>query len=262
MKDEIGSISDVRRSLARAQDGELDVLMAALQKDRRTGIRALLAATRARLDREMREVDRLDGFMQLQRELAECGASVVAGVDEVGRGALAGPVTAGAVVLRLDSRIAGLDDSKRLTPAARERVAGTVRTTALAWSVAHASALEIDSLGIVWATRLAWMRALDGLGLAFDHVLVDGNDATGIPDPSTAVIRGDSSQGCIAAASVIAKVERDSLMVAYAGDYPGYGLEINKGYGAADHMARLRLVGPCAIHRRSFAPCSEQDRLL
>lgn len=207
-------------------------------------------------------MDRLDGFMQLQRELAERGAFVVAGVDEVGRGALAGPVTAGAVVLRLDSRIDGLDDSKRLTPAARERVAGTVRSTAIAWSVAHASALEIDTIGIVAATRLAWMRALEGLGVAVDHVLVDGNDATGIPGPSTAVIRGDSSQGSIAAASVIAKVERDSLMVGYAGDYPGYGLEINKGYGAAEHMARLRLVGPSAIHRRSFAPCSDQDRLL
>lgn len=262
MNDSAQSIAAIRRAMDRASGPELESLMAALGDDPRSGVRSLLSAMRARIERREREAERLDRLMDIQRAFAERGMLLVAGIDEVGRGALAGPVTAGAVVLRLDSRIDGLNDSKLLSSAARDRVAVTVRSTAIAWSVAHASPREIDSIGIGPAMRLAWRRALEGLGVAVDHVLVDGDDARGLPVPSTPIVRGDSSVASIAAASVIAKVERDSLMVALSADYPGYGLEINKGYGAAEHMERLRQVGPSAIHRRSFAPCADWDRLL
>jgi len=258
----VGSIAAIREALERAGDDELHALMSSLDGDTRAGVRTLLTGVRARIARREEESERLDRLMDHQRSLAARGVLIVAGVDEVGRGALAGPVTAGAVVLRLEDRIDGLNDSKLLSPAARERVCASIHCTALAWSVAHASAQEIDSIGIAPATRLAWRRALEGLGIAVDHALVDGNEAHGLPVPATPIVRGDSLVAAIAAASVIAKVERDALMVAYAVDYPGYGFDGNKGYGAADHMERLRRVGPSAIHRLSFAPCSDQGRLL
>lgn len=260
--DRARSIAEIRSALALATGIELEALIATLRDDHRAGVRSLLASTRARLARGQRESARLDRLMDVQRTLIERGLLLVAGIDEVGRGALAGPVTAGAVVLHIDTRIDGLNDSKLLSPAARDRVAASVRLNAHAWSVAHASAREIDSIGIGPATRLAWARALEGLGIAVDHVLVDGNDARGLPVASTPIVRGDSSVGAIAAASVIAKVARDAIMVAFADEYPGYEFELNKGYGAADHMDRLLRVGPSAIHRLSFAPCSERDRPL
>jgi len=262
MSGSVRSIAEVRAALEQATGIELETLMTALRDDQRAGVRSLLAGTRARLARRQRESERLDRLMDAQQELLEQGLLVVAGIDEVGRGALAGPVTAGAVILHIDTRIDGLNDSKLLSPVARERVAASVRSTALAWSVAHVGPKEIDSIGIGPATRLAWARALEGLGIAVDHVLIDGNDARGLTVPSTPIVRGDSSVGSIAAASVIAKVARDSLMVAFADEYPGYGFDLNKGYGAAEHMERLLRVGPSAIHRLSFAPCSEQGRLL
>lgn len=256
------SIAVIRAALEGAGADELPALMASLDSDDRAGVRSLLSGVRSRIERRERESERLCRLMDHQRSLEARGVLVVAGIDEVGRGALAGPVTAGAVVLRIDDRIDGLNDSKMLSSAARERIAASVRCTALAWSVAHASAQEIDSIGIAPATRLAWRRALEGLGVAVDHALVDGNEARDLPVPATPIVRGDSLVASIAAASVIAKVERDALMVAYAADYPGYGFEGNKGYGATDHMERLRRVGPSAIHRLSFAPCSDQGRLL
>ena len=261
VSDTRATIAAVRARLADAAGPELDALMRALDGDSRTGVRALVEATRARGRRHEAESSRLEALMSLQRELHARGVLVVAGVDEVGRGALAGPVTAGAVVLSLDTRIEGLNDSKKLSHGARETVAAEVRERASAWCVAHASAAEIDALGIAPATRLAWRRALEGLGTPVDHVLVDGNDARGLGSATTAVVRGDSLVACIAAASVIAKVARDALMAELASQYPGYGFEGNRGYGSADHMERLRLVGPSTIHRLSFSPCADCERL-
>lgn len=255
------TIAEVRARLAGATGQERDALLSALAADARAGVRAIVDAARARERRVKAEDLRLEGLMSLQRDLHRRGFAVVAGVDEVGRGALAGPVTAAAVVLVSDARIEGLNDSKKLTREARERIAVSVREQAVAWSVAHAQPAEIDAMGIGRATRLAWRRALEGLECPYDHVIVDGNDGRDLGLEVTMVVRGDSRVACIAAASVIAKVARDALMAELSPSYPGYGFDGNRGYGSADHLEHLRLAGPCDIHRRSFTPCLGCDRL-
>jgi ribonuclease HII len=255
------TLAALRAALAAATGEELDTLLRTAADDPRAGAQALLKATRARALRIEAERERLERLMRMQRELHARGVLIVAGVDEVGRGALAGPVTAGAVVLRADVRIEGLDDSKRLSRDARERVASLVREQAVAWSVAHVGPDEIDAIGIGPATRLAWRRALDALGVPFGHVLVDGNDGRGLGAAVTTVVRGDSLVACIAAASVVAKVARDALMAELAPAYPEYGFEGNRGYGSPDHLEQIRSLGPCAVHRRSFSPCSEWGAL-
>ena len=255
------TIAVIRALLAGAAGEQVEALIRALDDDPRAGVRALVDATRARERRHEAESARLEALMSLQRELHARGVMIVAGVDEVGRGALAGPVTAGAVVLSVETRIEGLNDSKKLSHEARETVAARIREQAVAWCVAHASAAEIDALGIAPATRLAWRRALEGLGVRVDHVLVDGNDARGLGSAVTPVVRGDSLVACIAAASVIAKVARDALMAELAPQYPGYGFDGNRGYGSADHMERLLLVGPSKVHRISFSPCADREGL-
>jgi ribonuclease HII len=255
------TIAAIRARLACATGEEREALLLAFGDDTRAGVRAVLAAARARRIRSEAETARLEAMMTMERELHGHGFFLVAGIDEVGRGALAGPVTAGAVVLSAEVRIEGLDDSKKLSPEARERVAASVHEQAVAWSVAHAIPREIDAMGIGAATRLAWRRALDGLGVAFDHVLVDGNDGRGLGRDVTMVVRGDSRVACIAAASVVAKVARDALMAELAPAYPGYGFEGNRGYGSPDHLAHLRVAGPSDVHRRSFTPCLGCDRL-
>jgi ribonuclease HII len=255
------TITQARALLASCAPDELERLVRRLARDPRAGVRDLAAAAKARLERERAEEARLEGLMSRQCALHALGVGVVAGIDEVGRGALAGPVTGCAVVLAADCRIEGLDDSKRLAPEVRERVADLVRTRSVAVCVAHAWPDEIDRLGIGHATRLAWERALDGLGVSVGHVLIDGNDPGALRLPTTAVVRGDSSVACIAAASVVAKVERDHLMAGLAATYPEYQFEENRGYGTAGHLAALRRLGPSEVHRRSFAPCTDQQPL-
>jgi len=179
------------------------------------------------------------------------GARVIAGVDEVGRGPLAGPVTAAAVVLDPSSIPQGLDDSKKLTLKARERLFDEISTCARV-SIAHATVEEIDDLNILYASHLAMERAVDGLG-DVDHALIDGNM---IPKkltcPATAIIKGDGRSLSIAAASIIAKVTRDRIMVDLAQQYPGYGWEKNAGYPTKLHRDALGRLGVTPHHRRSF----------
>lgn len=254
------SIDTLRLRLASASGEEIGALLRQLERDPRSGVRELAAAARRRVDRQARERSRLDGLMEHQAALHALGYAVVAGTDEVGRGALAGPVTAAAVIMDITCRLDGLDDSKKLLPRKREVLAARIREACVAVTVAHVEPAEIDSIGIGPASRLAMTRALTALHVTVDHVLVDGNDGR-VGFPSKAVIKGDSLCACIAAASVVAKVERDALMVALAVEHPGYGLEVNKGYSTVEHLSAIRLLGPSAIHRRSFAPCAEQGLL-
>lgn len=188
----------------------------------------------------------------------------VAGVDEAGRGPLAGPVVAAAVILDPARPIAGLADSKALAPEVRIRLATEVRGRALAWSVALASPAEIDALNILQATLLTMRRALAGLPVAPDHVEIDGNRpprldglvwAQGAPVPTLeTVVRGDASRPAISAASILAKTVRDTLMEQLDTRHPGYGFAVHKGYPTAAHLAALRARGISPVHRRSFGP--------
>lgn len=179
----------------------------------------------------------------------------VAGIDEAGRGPLAGPVYAAAVILDPAVAIEGLADSKKLTAQRRDMLAIEIRTHALAWCVASASIEEIDSLNILHATMLAMRRACEGLALAPCKVLVDGNRIPqGLICPAEAIIKGDASVPAISAASILAKTARDADCLVLHETYPDYAFDQHKGYGTALHLAKLEMHGPCPAHRRSFAP--------
>ena len=180
------------------------------------------------------------------------GFGIVAGVDEVGRGALCGPVVAAAVILGVGFPSAGLDDSKRLTRRQREGLAKLVRAEARAWSIGSADAIEIDRFNILRATHLAMKRAVEGLELAPELLLIDGQEVPGFEQPQRALVKGDARSVSIAAASVIAKEERDGTMREWAKHYPEYGLARNMGYASRAHLEALRRLGPSKIHRRSF----------
>ncbi len=178
----------------------------------------------------------------------------MAGVDEAGRGPLAGPVLAAAVILPPGHIIPGVDDSKRLQPAVRERLADEIRRQALACSIGAASAREVDRLNILRATHLAMRRALDRLPVPVDHVIVDGLPVPILGEAQTAVVEGDRRVHSVACASILAKVTRDRLMRRLAPRYPAYGWERNAGYGTPEHRDALARLGPTPHHRRSFAP--------
>ncbi len=182
---------------------------------------------------------------------------LVAGVDEAGRGPLAGPVVAAAVILDDLQPIKGLADSKVLSPARREALYDEIRAKALCCCVAEASAAEIDELNILQATMLAMRRAVEGLRLKPAKVLVDGNRIPVLRVPAEAIVKGDATVKAISAASILAKVHRDRLCVALHEAHPQYGFDGHKGYPTPEHLAALRAHGACPAHRRSFAPVRE-----
>lgn len=192
--------------------------------------------------------------------VAQTGSLLVAGLDEAGRGAIAGPVVAAAAILPLDqpkmiARLAEVDDSKKLTARKREQLYGLIVEVALTFGIADASAGEIDQYGIIAATRLAMGRAAALLDPSPSYLLIDGRIKLKEPAlPQQSLIRGDAISLSIAAASILAKVTRDKLMVDYSGQYPVYGFAQHKGYCTSQHVATLTRVGPCHIHRHSFAP--------
>jgi ribonuclease HII len=179
---------------------------------------------------------------------------LLCGVDEAGRGPLAGPVFAAAVVLDPARRVRGLDDSKRLGERTRLELASLIRERAIAWAVASASVEEIDALNILRATLLAMQRAIAALGVAPHRVLVDGLHCPPIVLETRAVVDGDARVKVISAASILAKTARDAEMLQLADAYPQYGFDRHKGYPTPEHLERLRRFGPCAAHRRSFGP--------
>jgi ribonuclease HII len=253
-------MDEIRASLAAASVTSLPRLIRRHRDDPRRGVADAVDVAQRRLKRFRAENRRLLGLYEMQAELHAQGLQVIAGVDEVGRGCLAGPLTAAAVILPVDAIVPGLNDSKQLTPEKRVEIAAVIREVAEAWAVAHVEPGEIDHFGMTQANRLAMRRALDALGRALDHTLVDGIDGK-LGLPCTTVIDGDAKVACIAAASVVAKVTRDALMVELDAVYPGYGLAQNKGYSTHEHFLALRTLGPSAIHRRSFAPCSDDPTL-
>ncbi len=182
---------------------------------------------------------------------------LIAGVDEAGRGPLAGPVVAAAVILDELKPIKGLKDSKKLTPRARERLFDEIHAKALCFCIAQASVEEIDTLNILQATMLAMRRAVEGLRLRPHKVLVDGNRIPTLKIPAEAIVRGDAKVQAISAASILAKVHRDRLCLLLHEQHPQYGFDGHKGYSTPVHLAALRAHGACPEHRRSFAPVRE-----
>ena len=178
----------------------------------------------------------------------------IAGVDEVGRGPLVGDVVTAAVILDPNNPIDGLTDSKKLSEKKRNALSAEIKQKALAWAIGRATPAEIDKLNILHATMLAMTRAVDNLLLTPDYVLVDGNRLPPWSYPAEAVVKGDSLHPEISAASILAKVERDNDMLDLDQQYPAYGFAAHKGYGTAAHLRAIERMGPCAIHRHSFAP--------
>ncbi len=189
---------------------------------------------------------------ELENELYASGVATLCGVDEAGRGPLAGPVCAAAVILPRGLVIPGLNDSKKLSEKRREQLYGEICAKAEAWAAAFASVEEIEKLNILGATYLAMNRAIAALGVTPELVLIDGNRAEGLEYNCKCIVGGDGKCADIAAASIIAKVTRDRLMYELDEEYPGYGFAKHKGYGTAAHYAAIRELGPCEAHRPSF----------
>ncbi|WP_330209630.1 ribonuclease HII [Pseudomonas sp. AM4(2022)] len=192
--------------------------------------------------------------MGLDFSLVAQAHELVAGVDEVGRGPLCGAVVTAAVILDPNRPILGLNDSKKLTEARREKLYDEICEKALSWHIARAEVEEIDELNILHATMLAMQRAVEGLHITPKMAMIDGNRCPKLPMPSEAVVKGDSKVPAIAAASILAKVSRDREMAAFELIYPGYGIGGHKGYPTPVHLEALARLGPTPIHRRSFAP--------
>lgn len=190
---------------------------------------------------------------EFEKAAVNSGFSCICGVDEAGRGPLAGPVCAAAVILPEGAVIEGLDDSKKLTEKKREKLYDIIKETAVAYSVAYGTLEEIESVNILEATYLAMNRAIEGLNVKPDFALIDGNRVPrGINIPCETIVKGDSKSMSVAAASVLAKVTRDRLMLEYDKKYPEYNFKKHKGYGTKEHTELIKQYGPCEIHRLSF----------
>jgi ribonuclease HII len=247
---------------ARARELEGDArslgrLLRALRADPRPGAQRLAARVALRLAAIQSERRRVGRLFALRRNLARAGARLVAGVDEVGMGPLAGPVVAAAVVLSERVDLPGLDDSKRVLAADRVRLDAAIRTQAVAIGVAEIWPEEIARRNLYYAGLEAMRQAVVALGVAPDHVLVDARTIPGIAAAQTRIVGGDARDGSIAAASIVAKVYRDALMTRLDAEYPGYGFAVHKGYATRAHRAALRKLGPCPIHRPSFVTVSQ-----
>lgn len=230
---------------------------AALLADPRPGARAILDAIARRRSDNRAEGQRLRKLLRYETALWATGVQAVAGVDEAGMSPLAGPVSAAAVIFAPGVRIPGVDDSKKLDAATRERLAAEIKRTAVAWSVGFAQVGEIDTINIYWAGLLAMRRAVEGLSASPEHVLVDARRIRDLKIPQQAIVKGDTKCLTIAAASILAKTARDALMHKLDTIYPGYGFSKHKGYPVREHRIALKALGASPIHRRSFGPVRE-----
>ena len=248
------SLSNARRRHV-AEGRPLDAATeAALKADGRAGAMAILDAVARRRFAQRSEGQRLRKLVRFESEHWQRGLVHVAGVDEAGMSPLAGPVSAAAVIFLPGARIRGIDDSKKLDAAARDRLAGEVKGLAVAWSVGFAEVDEIDSINIYWAGLLAMRRAVEGLALIPQHILIDARRIRDLAIPQQPIVRGDAKSLTIAAASILAKTARDALMREMDVRHPGYGFSKHKGYPVREHLTALKRLGASPIHRRSFGP--------
>ena len=258
------TVAEIAQMAREADEAGLAVLERSLSGDTRKGVKSALAAARRRLDAEAAERRRLDALFENERGIvASHGGVRAVGLDEVGRGPLAGPLAVGAVVLPDGARIEGLNDSKRVAPEARERIAQEIRDVAIAWSVVYVEPADIDAHGMSASLRSAFSAAIadiESQGAEFDVVLLDGNPLHCDPREVN-VVKGDATCASIAAASIIAKVSRDELMERYDELYPEYGFASNKGYASEAHIDAIRRLGLSPVHRASFCTAFAQQTL-
>jgi ribonuclease HII len=248
------SLAEIR---ARYVDGERPLPRALedeLRADPRSGAKAILDAIARRRHAHRAEGQRLRKMLAFEQALWAVGTVHVAGVDEAGMSPLAGPVCAGAVIFRPGSRLADVDDSKKHDAKERTRLAAEIKVTAAAWAVGWATVEEIDTINIYWAGLLAMQRAVEGLALVPQHLLIDARRLKDLAIPQERIVKGDARSLSIAAASILAKTSRDARMQELDVQYPGYGFAKHKGYPVKEHAAALVRLGACPIHRRSFGP--------
>lgn len=245
------TIADIKRELDAAPPEQREELMAGYASDGRKGVQKLIESYRKKEAALVAERQRLEQMRHFEHKYA--GAyTCICGIDEAGRGPLAGPVVAGACILPIDCEILYLDDSKKLSAKKREALYEEITGKAVAWGVGIVSHQRIDEINILRATYEAMRQAVSELKVTPDLLLVDAVTIPKMQMKQVGIIRGDAQSVSIAAASILAKVTRDRMMMELAKEYPRYGFEQNKGYGSAKHIEALKEFGPCPIHRRSF----------
>ena len=249
------SLLELRQQLKNQLDSIGEEILKALDRDPRRGARRLAKQLRHLRQDRLQENHRLTAMLRFEMPLWNQGIQLIAGVDEAGMAPLAGPVVAAAVILPKMYMLSGLNDSKKITSERkRKELAQRIKQDAICWATGRAEVEEIDKLNIYWAGILAMQRALSSLRVQPQYLLVDARTIPACSCPQHSIIHGDSLSASIAAASIIAKTERDEEMIAYDRIYPGYGFALHKGYPTADHLSALRSQGPLPIHRKSFAP--------
>lgn len=247
MEEKIGIIKE---KLKQYEDKDLMLFLEQYQNDERSGVVALCNQAVKRMAAYEKEVARMEEMFTYERQFATFTA--ICGIDEVGRGPLAGPVVAGAVILPKDCDILYLNDSKKLSAKMRDKLYDEIMEKAVAVGIGYASEKRIDEINILNATYEAMREAIEKCGIKPDILLNDAVTIPGVSVKQVPIIKGDAKSASIAAASIVAKVTRDRLMEEMDEKYPGYGFASNKGYGSAEHIAALKKIGPCEIHRRTF----------
>ena len=253
-------IGEIKEELKAVDDEKLPSFIETYEKDERSGVVKIVEQAKKRIEKLEAEKLRIENLKKYEREYADCG--YICGIDEVGRGPLAGPVVAGAVILPKDCDILYINDSKKLSAAKREELYDVIMEKAVAVGIGMASSQRIDEINILQATYEAMREAVSQLTLPLGHVLADAVRIPKLTVTQTPIIKGDAKCYSIAAASIIAKVTRDRIMREYDRIYPGYGFSDNKGYGSAAHIETLKKKGPVPIHRRTFISAfwqGEQD---
>ena len=248
----MATIKEIKEQLANIQRLD-DPLLAELEQDSRSGVIQAIAKRKRELQKQVDEDLRLEKMLAYEKELYTQGIQLIAGVDEVGRGPLAGPVVAAAVILPEDCKISGLNDSKKIPKSKHKEIYEAVLQNAVAIGIGIKDNQVIDQVNIYEATKLAMMEAIGQLEPQPQHLLIDAMRLD-LPIPQTSIIKGDANSLSIAAASIVAKVTRDQMMEEFDREYPGYDFAQNAGYGTVKHLAGLDKLGVTPIHRRSFEP--------
>lgn len=248
----MATIKEIKEQLASIQRLD-DPLLTELEQDSRSGVIQAIAKRKKEIQKRLDEDERLEGMLAYEKELYTQGIQLIAGVDEVGRGPLAGPVVAAAVILPKGCKIPGLNDSKKIPKSKHKEIYEAVLQNAIAIGIGIKDNQVIDQVNIYEATKLAMMEAIGQLEPQPQHLLIDAMRLD-LPIPQTSIIKGDANSLSIAAASIVAKVTRDQMMEEFDREYPGYDFAQNAGYGTAKHLAGLDKLGVTPIHRRSFEP--------